>query len=620
MSTTPGRSAWPTAPGVSAWSTTATVGAWPAMPGVAVWSTTATAAAWPAMPGVAVWPTTALSTQPGALGLASRPSGPRRVGSATSQPRRRPWTRGRDASGSRPELLPVLAREQRGAWSAGDDQPRQERPAADDDDLTRQRPERDTEDADFDRLDEAVGEAIGSDLDAFPDEHLTRRLDRLQRPIARLTAERARLTAELERRRVAAADEPAARQAARRDLRRQLAQRANSTPAATKRDADAGRIAEQHPRTGASFADGDLSAEHVRLIGETLSAVEPDRRDEIEARLLALAQRTNPTQFGTHARDLLAREAPSASDRAALHQHRRRRVRTYDTPDGGFAFSGLLYGDMAETARVALDAFRRPDTPDEHRSPEQRSADAFEQLCAASLRVGEAPTRHGVRPHVIISMTVDELTLGDRGVARFGSGQPATLRQLRTLLADCTWSRVVLGPDSTPIEASTTVRTVPAGLWRALVTRDGGCTWPGCDAPPNWCDVAHGAVAFSDDGQLSPGNAALLCRRHHRRFDLGAWRIVIEGDRVGYHREQEDLERAPSALPSAAGEDARGGAGPAWSKPPPDAREPRARGRPGDRTGQESQTEGASPPGGAAAARDDGKQIVLPLPPPMDDP
>ncbi len=444
----------------------------------------------------------------------------------------------------------IHARERSGRWSAASDpddnsavsrdgaDPRSSRGGTDGadgssiDDHT-------TSHAELDRLDLSVAEVVGTDLGSMRDEDLTQRLDRLRRPVARLSAERARLTAELERRRAAAIDDPADRARSQRDLRRQLADRANSTPAATKQDADAGRIADEHRRTGASFADGAISAEHVRLIGDTLRALPPQRREEAEAELIELARRTNPTVFGKHARELMVREAPTNADAAARRQHLQRRVRSYDTADGGFAFSGLLYGVMAETARAAMDAFRRPDTPGEHRSPEQRSADAFEQLCAAALRTGEAPTRHGVRPQVIITMTADQLELGDRSIAHLGSGQPVTLRQLRTLLADCTWGRVLLGPDSTPIEASAAVRTVPAGLWRVLVARDGGCTWDGCDAPASWCDVAHGEEAFADQGRLSPSNAALLCRRHHRRFDLGGWRIRIAGGTVTFTRDED---------------------------------------------------------------------------------
>jgi hypothetical protein len=381
----------------------------------------------------------------------------------------------------------------------------------------------------------AIDGVVAVDLDELPDLEVTARLAALRRPIARLAAERARLTAELERRATSTADDPAKQAAARRRLRRDLTDQSHASPADTKRDAEAGQIADEHGATGAAFHAGDITADHVRLIGETLAAVVPDMRVEVEDALLEVARRTNTVVFGRHAREVAARHAPQLHDRRASRQNLQRRVRAYDTPDGGFAFSGLLYGLAAETARTALDAFRRPDAVGEHRTPEQRSADAFEQLCDSALRAGEAPTQHGVRPQVLVTIPLDELLRGDTGLARFASGEPISIGKLRTLLADCTWARILLGPDSTPLEASEAVRTVPAGLWRALVARDGGCRWPGCDAPAAWCDVAHGTRAFARGGQLAPDNAALLCRRHHRRFDHSALQIRIDGASVTFH-------------------------------------------------------------------------------------
>ena len=393
----------------------------------------------------------------------------------------------------------------------------------------------------------AIERVVGIDLDALTAPEVTARLAALRRPVARLAAERARLTAELERRATSTADDPAKQAAARQRLRNDLTERNRAAPAATKRDAEAGRIAGEHDATGAAFLAGDISADHVRLIGETLESVASEARAGVEGDLLEVARRTNAVVFGRHARQVAARQAPQLHDRRASRQHLQRRVRAYDTPDGGFAFSGLLYGLAAETARTALEAFRRPDAVGEHRNPEQRSADAFEQLCTSALRAGEAPSQHGVRPQVLVTIPLGELLRGGAGLARFASGEPISISKLRTLLSDCSWARIILGPDSTPLEASEAVRTVPAGLWRALLARDGGCRWPGCDAPAAWCDVAHGAQAFADRGRLEPGNAALLCRRHHRRFDHGDLQIRIEGASVTFH----DPEGRPIARDAA---------------------------------------------------------------------
>lgn len=389
----------------------------------------------------------------------------------------------------------------------------------------------------FDLLDRAVGSVCGTEVDGSDDHGLTRRIDLLHHAQSRLVAERARLVAELERRRTNQVDDVRQRERVRQQIRRELASRSNQAPSQTKLDAQAGAAAQEHTTTGRDFADGRISAEHVRLIAEVLDAV-PDgaQRQELERDLLGIARVSQPTVLGRHARKLLAQVVPPSVTLREERQHRDRRVSANDTPDGGLALSGIMYGTAAETVRAALEAFRRADAPGEVRTPGQRTADAVEQLCTTALRAGAAPARHGVRPHVLITVTSDQLEVGDDGLALLGSGEPTTLGRLRHLLDDCSWARVVLSADGTPIEASVGVRTVPKGLWRALLARDGGCTWDGCDAPAAWCDVAHGQVPFAANGQLSPANAALLCRRHHRRFDHGDYRIHIDGDRVTYQR------------------------------------------------------------------------------------
>ena len=44
--------------------------------------------------------------------------------------------------------------------------------------------------------------------------------------------------------------------------------------------------------------------------------------------------------------------------------------------------------------------------------------------------------------------------------------------------------------------------------------RDGGCTYPGCSAPPQWTD-GHHLIHWADFGVSDLQNGALLCGRHH---------------------------------------------------------------------------------------------------------
>lgn len=386
----------------------------------------------------------------------------------------------------------------------------------------------------------AIDALAAIDIDGLTDGQLAAELADLRLPLGRLRSLQARWATALESRRIASAP-PQHAGAAQRNARNELAEQQQLTPSETKRLVEAGRAARRYQETGRAFADGQLTPDHVRVMDSLLTQLQPEQQARLEPKLLELAVRTNATLFGRRARALLAAQAPDALAAGEDAVRGRRYVRATDTPDGGFAFSGLLYGTAAETARIALDAFTRPDASGEHRTPEQRAADGFEQLCAAALSTEHAPAQHGTRPQVLVSIDVDQLEASRAddgvGVGHFvWSGQPVSTRELGHLFDDCSLVGVLLDAERTPIEVTSHVRTVPAGLYRALQVRDGGCSWDGCDAPAAWCDVAHGQHAFRDRGRLHPGNAALLCRSHHRRFDNGPWRMEISGDRVRYCR------------------------------------------------------------------------------------
>lgn len=406
----------------------------------------------------------------------------------------------------------------------------------------------------FSRAEEAVDAVAHADLTTLSEREVEAFLERVRRPIAQLEGVRSRLMVAARRRRAQrSTGTPTGGMLD--EHRRQLGQQQRLAPGEVDRLVEAGRAAELGSAIDRALRDGELGPSQARTIGRILATLLGEQRDEVEAELLELAQRLDPIAFGRAARRVQARVQPEVLAGIQRRQEFQRRFRGTDTDDGGYAFSGLLYGTAAETARVALQAFRRPDAPDEHRSPEQRGADAFEQLCATALAAGEAPTRHGARPQVMVVLEADALAaLGTEPASVAGrfvaSGQPISGRSLRQLVDDCQLVRLVVDADRVPIEVSTTVRTVPAGLWRALLARDGGCVWPGFDAPASWCDVAHGASAFADGGRLSVDNSLLLCRRHHRRFDAGPREVRIVGDQVRF----PNLERQAAAAAGRSGD------------------------------------------------------------------
>ena len=75
--------------------------------------------------------------------------------------------------------------------------------------------------------------------------------------------------------------------------------------------------------------------------------------------------------------------------------------------------------------------------------------------------------------------------------------------------------RVVTNGRSEILDLGRKTRVVTTAQRRALVLRDGGCAFPGCDRPPEWCD-AHHIIHWLDRGPTDLDNLVLLCRRHHR--------------------------------------------------------------------------------------------------------
>ncbi|MBE4696417.1 DUF222 domain-containing protein, partial [Brevibacterium casei] len=47
-----------------------------------------------------------------------------------------------------------------------------------------------------------------------------------------------------------------------------------------------------------------------------------------------------------------------------------------------------------------------------------------------------------------------------------------------------------------------------------ITARDKGCTFPGCDAPPGWCEANH-VVPWARGGKTTINNLALACSAHH---------------------------------------------------------------------------------------------------------
>jgi hypothetical protein len=377
----------------------------------------------------------------------------------------------------------------------------------------------------------AVTTLVAVPIDELGDAELDVELDATEDAVRRLRARQLRLV-EAKRSRLArrkrerAPHDVRAGERAAREINDELVSRFRWTRSEAKQATSNGRHLESMPELAPAFDAGQVPPLNLRRLRETLDALAGEDRQTARDRLAEAAVREDPVTFGATCRRLLAELDHDAATHAETRRRLRRRVSLARTPDGMMTISGMLSGLDAGEVATAIEAFRRPDPPGAThvRTPEQRTADALVEVCRAALRSGDAPTVHGVRPHVVV--TLDHATyLAQAGAVDVSGIGALPFSEIRSLLADCGVSRILTDPAGLPVESGPEVRNVPVGLYRALVIRDGGCIAVDCDAPPSRCDVMHLAIPRRQLGTLTIETAALGCRRDHRRFDRGTWEV-----------------------------------------------------------------------------------------------
>lgn len=79
-----------------------------------------------------------------------------------------------------------------------------------------------------------------------------------------------------------------------------------------------------------------------------------------------------------------------------------------------------------------------------------------------------------------------------------------------------------------------------------LAARDQGCTFPGCETPPGWCD-AHHIVPWSMGGKTELNNLTLACGMHHHLIDRSDWYAytLFDGRPAWIPPASIDVERRP---------------------------------------------------------------------------
>jgi hypothetical protein len=291
------------------------------------------------------------------------------------------------------------------------------------------------------------------------------------------------------------------------------------------------RLAHRHPRTGKLLASGDVSTAHVDVLAQAVRRRE-DLYPEHEDTLLDAARTLRPELFRHVAQRWRSLADDVLADEEAQVTFGRRFVHCSKTIAGTVRGDFELDAEAGAVVLAALEARDRPDpadTPGGARSRAQRWADALVEIASSSLG-SEGTQRHAMAVDVVVDAgTLAGEPPADLTAARCdldGVGPVARSTALR-LSCDAAIGRVVRRGDSEILDLGRRSRLPTAAQRRALVHRDGGCGFPGCDAPHWWCD-AHHIDHWTAGGPTDLDNLMLLCRRHHVLCHEGRWRLIRE--------------------------------------------------------------------------------------------
>ena len=189
-----------------------------------------------------------------------------------------------------------------------------------------------------------------------------------------------------------------------------------------------------------------------------------------------------------------------------------RRLR-FDAEGSGVGTSGVGEGDAF--AEVLEDT----------RSLGQIAAESIVQLARHGIACTntEIPVR---ATSIVVRMSLESLITGLGAAHLDGIETPISAGTARIMAADAEIIPEVLGGDSEVLDLGTRRRLFSRAQRLALIERDGGCAFTGCDAPPSHTE-AHHIEWWKKGGPTNLDNGILVCSRHHHDIHRDNWDIQV---------------------------------------------------------------------------------------------
>ena len=263
-----------------------------------------------------------------------------------------------------------------------------------------------------------------------------------------------------------------------------------------------------YAQVAAAQQAGEISPRHAALVVKTIEGlpeVVQAEHPELESELVEHARRFDPAQCAKLAHRITAYLHPDGILEDLAHRERGRGFELRRRPDGSGHFAGEATAELAERLQVLFDALAAPkketDGVKDPRTATQQRHDAVLNLLIPFL-----PSAGGVAATIVLTMTQVS-----------GAGTVRQQRNRRTRLGGDD-NREGPGRRASITHYSDTQRCFTEQQRLALIARDGGCSFPGCDTPPGLYQ-AHHLIPWQDSRRTSVDNGTLVCGYHHREHE-----------------------------------------------------------------------------------------------------
>ncbi|WP_161605941.1 HNH endonuclease signature motif containing protein [Microlunatus speluncae] len=274
------------------------------------------------------------------------------------------------------------------------------------------------------------------------------------------------------------------------------------------------------PSQTAPFGAGDHDPNQTQTRAQDQERKQGQQRDPV-----ARSQDLQPDQA---ARDLEQERAPGRQERAEQGEQERAEQGEQERAEQGEQEQGeqeqAEQGEQEQGERGVREeapvrslslSKGRPDDP----APSKRSRTEDHPACPSTSsgnehthpgqpgRVRRSRPRHGITSH----------------------GIHLTVPELLRLAGEAEIYPVVLTTHGKLVDFGRTRRVANKHQTLALIARDGGCSFPGCQHPPEWCERHH-ILPWHQNGLTNLRNLTLLCSYHHRHFLDCGWQVRLNDD------------------------------------------------------------------------------------------